>query len=370
MPLLAVASELRKRNPQIKLVYIGERHGKFAYIAKDSGLFDELRYISAGKLRRYHGESLLTRLFDIKTNILNIRDLFRLCAGLVQGYFLLRTIKPDAMLLKGGFVCVPIATAGRLRHVPYVTHDSDALPGLSNRLAARWARYHATAMPAKYYSYPEETVKPVGVPTDDRYKQYNATELSNFRKKHRIPVGSDVLLVTGGSNGARRLNEAFISLVPDLLKRHPKLYILHQIGAGNEDQVVGLTEDQRKRFCAFGFSQELFELSAIADVVIARAGASALADLGAQRKACIVVPNPYLAGGHQLKNAQVYQESNAAIIVGENELQADAKPLFGAIERLLNDRSLRQQLGESMHRLQPKYPAASALADILENLAA
>ena len=153
-PLLAVAYEFRTRNPGTTLVYIGEKNGKFSYIAENSNLFDELYFVSAGKLRRYHGESLLTRLFDVKTNILNIRDVFRLLAGLVQSYFLFRKIQPDALLLKGGYVGVPVASAGRLHHVPYITHDSDALPGLSNRLAARWARYHATAMPAKYYSYP------------------------------------------------------------------------------------------------------------------------------------------------------------------------------------------------------------------------
>lgn len=314
-------------------------------------------------MRRYHGESWLIKLFDIKTNVLNIRDLFKLSAGLIQSYFLIKRIKADTMLLKGGFVCVPVALAARAHNIPYITHDSDALPGLSNRIAARWARYHATAMPAHYYSYPLHSVRVVGVPTDTRFRPYSKAERAILKEKYGIPAQSSVLLVTGGSNGARRLNQAIIAIMPLLAQEN--VYILHQIGSGNDDQIEGLSEDVKQHVSFFDFTSELFHMSAIADVVITRAGASAVADLGAQSKACIIVPNPYLTGGHQLKNAQVYQDAEAAVIVSEDDLNTP-DVVYRAISELLKDEGKRQILASNLHKLIPEKSAAVALAELLE----
>lgn len=309
---------------------------------------------------------MLTKLLDVKTNALNIIDVFRLAIGVVQSFFLLKRLKPASLLLKGGFVCVPVALSARLRGVPYITHDSDALPGLSNRLAARWAKYHATALPAKYYSYPAETVRTVGVPTDIRFREYSAAEKSLLKEKYGFPPEAQVLLITGGSNGARRLNSTILQILPQLLESHPDLRILHQVGQGNEDQLYGFPKEYEDKIMFFGFSSEIFHMSAIADVIVARAGASAIADYAAQSKACIVVPNPFLTGGHQLKNAQVYAQAKAALIVNEKNMN---KELPLAIEDLLKHPEKRAELSKNLHSLVPPKNAAAALADLIGEIA-
>jgi UDP-N-acetylglucosamine--N-acetylmuramyl-(pentapeptide) pyrophosphoryl-undecaprenol N-acetylglucosamine transferase len=365
-PLLAVASELRKKYPKTKIIYIGEKNGKFGHILDNSNqLFDEKHFIYAGKLRRYHGESIAERLMDWRTLLLNIRDIFRLAVGLWQSFRLLRRLKPNALLLKGGFVCVPVAIAARLQGRPYVTHDSDAIPGMANRIAGRWARYHATGQPAKYYNYPPESVRFVGVPTDERFRDYSSSEKRILKEKYGFEADAKVLLITGGSNGARRLNEAVLNALPKLLKKHENLYVLHQIGAGNEDQLKDFPEklDSRVRF--FDFSPEIFHMSAIADVIITRAGASAMADYATQQKACVVVPNPYLTGGHQLKNAQVLSEADAAVIVTEPDMLADKKGLYGAVSDLLKDPKRRVEIAKNLNKLNPGRRAASDLAELV-----
>lgn len=325
--------------------------------------------MSAGKLRRYHGESFLRKLFDVKTNLLNIRDVFRLLAGLVQSYFLLKRLKADSVLLKGGFVCVPVAMAAHAHKVPYITHDSDALPGLSNRIAARWAKYHATAMPAQYYTYPKDSIRVVGVPTDNRYRSYSKAEQAILREKFGISTDAQVILATGGSNGARRMNDVIINALPELLGKNPKLHILHQIGAGNDDQVAGLSSELYSRATFFDFSSELFHMSAIADVVITRAGASAIADFAQQGRACIVIPNPFLTGGHQLKNAQVYADANAAVILQEDKLAGNTKLLGNSLQDLLDNPKKREELAKNLHALVPPKNAALSLAELLEEIA-
>lgn len=368
-PLLAVASELRKQNKSVELIYIGERGGKFARIATDSKLFDEYHFVSAGKIRRYHGESFAAKLLDFKTLFLNFRDIFRLVRGIFQGYFLLKRLKPNSILLKGGFVCVPVALASRFHKIPYITHDSDALPGLANRIAARWARYHATGQPAKYYTYPTTSVKYVGVPSDERFRPYTSAEQTILKQKYHIDPNSQVLLIMGGSNGARRVNEAVINLLPQLMKDYPELYVFHQVGQGNEDQTATLPPELTKRVTFFDFSSDIFHMSAIADVIITRAGASIMADLAQQKKACIVIPNPFLTGGHQMKNAQVFDEAGAALIVHESEMIKDPTILFSNITDLLNNSAKRTQLSENLHKLNPVQSPALSIAKILQEIA-
>lgn len=302
---------------------------------------------------------------DWQTLLLNLRDIFLLAVGFWQSFWLLRRLQPSSLLLKGGFVCVPVALAARLLHRPYVTHDSDAIPGLSNRIAGRWARYHATGQPAKYYNYPPESVRFVGVPTDARFRDYSASEVKILKEKYGFRADAQILLVTGGSNGARRLNEAVIAVLPKLLKKHEDLYVLHQIGAGNEDQIEALPEEFDSRVKFFDFSSEIFHMSAIADVIVTRAGASAMADYAAQKKACVVVPNPYLTGGHQLKNAQVLQEATAAVVITEPDMLADKKGLYEAVSGLLDDSKMRTKLASNLHKLNPSRRAAAELVALV-----
>lgn len=260
---------------------------------------------------------------------------------------------------------MPVSLAAHQHNVPYITHDSDALPGLSNRIAAKWARYHATAMPAQYYKYPKASVRVVGVPSDNRFRSYSQAEQAILREKYGIAPAAPVILVTGGSNGARRLNEAVIAMLPQLVAQYPDVHVLHQLGAGNEDQIDQLDEHTKAHTTFFDFTSELFHMSAIADVVITRAGASTVADFGTQGKACVIVPNPYLTGGHQLKNAQVYADAEAAVIVPETELDT----LKATVTELLADPTKRALLSSNLHGLLPDKSPAAALSDLLEEIA-
>lgn len=289
-----------------------------------------------------------------------------MAAGTLQSYFLLKRLKPDALLLKGGFVCVPVALSARAHRIPYITHDSDALPGLSNRIAARWAKYHATGMPARYYPYPAASVKVVGVPTDEHFREYSLAEINLLKEKYGFKPNNRVLLITGGSNGARRLNTAILEILPSLMAKQADLRILHQIGEGNEDQLIDFPKEFKDKIFFFSFSPEIFHMSAVADLIVARAGASAIADYAAQSKACIIVPNPYLTGGHQLKNAQVYSQAGAAVIVQEENM---AGKLYEAIDNLLQNSQRRAELSKNLHALAPQKKAAASLAGLLIEVA-
>lgn len=366
-PLLAVARELKKLQPAVRIIYVGEKNGKFSHIAEESGVFDSCKYIYAGKLRRYHGESLFTRLTDIKTLFFNVRDIFKLFAGTVQSIFLFRKLRPASVLLKGGYVCVPASIGAKLSKAVIITHDSDALPGLSNRFAAQFATYHATAMPPKYYSYPSKSVKHVGLPVNELFREYSNSEMRFLREKLKIKIESPVILITGGSNGAHRLNNWILQSLEELMHIYPELHAIIAAGKGNKKQFEksAVYHSYKDRIILEEFTDELYHYSAVSDVIITRAGATAIAEFAAQSKACVLIPSPFLSGGHQLKNAVVYNDAGSVKVVYEKDLTHGVKLLTTAIQGLLDNKSDRTELGRRLHATLPIKPASKSLAELL-----
>lgn len=356
-PLLAVAEHVKQQDKSTVLVSIGEKGNKFSDLTANSQFIDESYQIAAGKFRRYHGQSLLVRLLDIRTNVLNLRDVFRVLVGTWQAWRLLGRLKPDLVFLKGGFVGVPVGLSAALRKIPIVTHDSDVLPGLANRIISRWAKIHATALPADYYVYDKQKTIHVGVLVEPSYIPVT-TELQR-QYKERLGVANDmqVVLVTGGSSGAARINEVIRSFIEQLLDENSKLYVVHQVGKGKMDTYRDFSHP---RLMIHEFLSPMFAYTGAADVVICRASGNTLAELAMQQKACIVIPSPFLADGHQLKNAELLQEQESAVVVQETEMSG----LKRHIEHLLKDEKERKKLAQNLHKA-AMPDAADTLARLL-----
>ena len=162
-PLLAVAEEIRKIDNTANIVFIGQKGDPFGMRLEGSQIIDESIFISAGKFRRYHGEGW-KQLLDVPTLFKNFLDFFKFLIGSIQAYSVLGKIKPDIIFIKGGYIGVPVGLAAAMRKIKYITHDSDTMPGLANRIIAKWALMHATGMPSEFYDYPKEKTTYVGVP--------------------------------------------------------------------------------------------------------------------------------------------------------------------------------------------------------------
>ena len=359
-PLLAVGHELKQIDPNNRLIYVGQRGDRFGGVVAENAIIDEVYLVSAGKFRRYHGEGL-RQLLDVKTVWLNLRDGLRVVAGMWQSWRLLRRLKPDIVFCKGGFVGVPVGLAAALCKVPYVTHDSDAIPGLANRIIARWAAGHAVALNTTHYPYPRRITRTVGVPIAPEYKLVDDRAMRAARKQLQL-AGHPVVLVTGGGLGASRLNNVVLQIVPALLRRYPRLRLIHTVGTDHE-QTMHTAYDQtipavdRARVQDIGYTTELQRYSTAADVVIARGGATNFAELAAQGKPAIIVPNPLLTGGHQLKNAEIYAQAGAVVLVREQDMLTNPDTLLEKLCELLDDREARMTL--STHIVQFARPAAA-----------
>ncbi len=362
-PVLAVARELRRQKPQAKIIYVGENNGKFLDLVKSNKDIDQVYTIPAGKFRRYHGESWGKRILDVRTNLLNLRDFFLFVAGIARSYLLLGKVKPDVVFLKGGFVGVPVGYASAMRHVPFVTHDSDATAGLANRLVSKWAVCHATALPEDFYMYPRDKTRYVGVLVNDEFQAITPELQSSYKAELGIASSSPMLLVTGGSLGAKRLNRAFADIAPELLDRFKNLTIIHQVGKSGRDTYQNFSD---KRLIVMPFLDAMHRYTGGADLVVARAGANTLAELGVQGKAVIVVPNAQLAGGHQTKNAQKLAKEKAVVVVDETSQAKTSRALQKSIISLLADTKKRHQLGQNLQQISPTGGARKLVMLLLE----
>lgn len=360
-PLLAVSRELKSLKPDCTVIYVGERGGRFDELTRNCQDIDASYRVFAGKFRRYHGESWLMRILDIKTIFMNLRDVVRVFLGIFEAIFLLRKLKPDVVFLKGGFVGVPIGLAAALLHIPTVTHDSDALPGLANRMVGRWAKINATALPANYYPYAASKVRHVGVLVEHNYKYVDQALQAEYKQQLGFSKSAQVLLITGGSTGAERINKGVVGIIDRLLAANASLQVIHQVGKGK----TGVYGDYKhSRLNVLEFLNPMYVFMGAADLVIARASGNTVAELGTQGKAAIIIPNPDLTGGHQLKNAERLAGQGAAFVLPENLIYDEATGLLATITKLLGDLNLRQRLASRLQEV-TSSDAANKLASIL-----
>lgn len=367
-PLLAVASELKKQQPGAEIVYIGQTGDGLGDIAREHPMIDSAYSIRAGKLRRYHGEGL-RQLLDIPTMLKNLRDILYVLIGLVQSWRLLKRLTPDVIFIKGGFVGVPVGLAAAGRHIPYVTHDSDALPGLANRIIARWAATHAVALPEEVYDYAIDKTVTVGVPVVADYVPVTTEQQAAYKRKLGLPEQARLLFIIGGGLGAQRVNLAAAEAIIHLLQEYRDLQVVHGVGRANEQQMqklymTTLSTAEQSRVSVKGYLTDAYLYSGAADVIITRAGATQMAEFAVQGKVCIVVPNPVLTGGHQLKNAEYLQAKHAAVLVSEQELQDNPNVLAARVSELLKDTAKRTELAKNLSAF--AHPeAAKQLAALL-----
>lgn len=363
-PILAVALALKKQDPHCQIIYIGEKGSRFADLTKEHEAIDVVHTIWAGKLRRFHGRSWWDHLSDVRLVLLNIRDLFFLLMGSLQSLVLIARLKPDAIFLKGGFVGVPVGLAGAILRQVLVTHDSDAIPGLANRIVSRFVSTHAVAMEPALYPYPTDKTVQVGVLVEPGFQPVSPMQREAFASQIGIPKAATVLLITGSSSGAQRINEATKAIITQLLSDYPSLHVIHQTGKG----FGNFYEPYRhERLHVLEFMRPMYVYTGAADIVVARASANTVAELGTQHKPVIVVPNPFLTAGHQLKNARILESYNAVITVTETIDGTNVTELDLAVRTLLNNPHERMRLARNLQKF-TKAGAAEHLATILHSV--
>ncbi|MEK7512709.1 MAG: UDP-N-acetylglucosamine--N-acetylmuramyl-(pentapeptide) pyrophosphoryl-undecaprenol N-acetylglucosamine transferase, partial [Patescibacteria group bacterium] len=311
-PLRGVADELiAETGGKIRLAYVGPRHsleGEF----HDRGIASFA--IAGGKFRRY-------------ASLENLLDIPRLVVSFVQAFTILYRLMPDAVFSKGGTGALPVVVAAWFYLIPIVVHESDAIPGISNKLSAKLAKRIAISFRSAAAFFPPEKTAFVGNPVRRELRgegvaQSTAKQTLGFYQN--VPLA----LVLGGSQGSTRINTFVVDNLETLLT---EVQIYHQTGDANLEEVKAsvrpvmqrASEELQRRYRIVGsFAPDKLTLAfSAADVILSRAGAGAIYEIAAFQKPAILVPFPEAARNHQYRNATEYAATGAAIIVEESNFK-------------------------------------------------
>ncbi len=341
IPALAIADALRAGPGGAELLFLGTPRGLESTLVPKAGY--RLELIEVGQLKNV---SLATRA----------RTLLDLPLAVLKARTLLRSFRPDVVVGVGGYASGPAMAAAILAGVPTLAFEPNAAPGLANRLVGKRVSAAAVnfAPAARFFRNAQVT----GIPVREAF----------FALPEKSPGSPPHLLVFGGSQGARVLNQIMPRILPALLDALPSLTVLHQAGAR-------AAEETRAAFAAAGADSRRWTVSAFlddmplrfaaADLVLARSGASTVAELCAAGKPSLLVPFPLAADDHQRRNAEVLVDQGAASVLIEAELTPER--LLAELLRLLGDRGALERMAQRARAL-ARQDASDVIAGMVRAL--
>ena len=338
-----------------------------------------VRKIAAGKFRRYAGWTVSDYLKNWDTTLKdlivgNFCGLIGFISGIFQSFWrmLLKKNRPDVVFLKGGFVGLPVGIVARFFRIPYVIHESDATPGLANRLLMKHANVIARAIPSSEGDKTASKTIVTGVPVAPEFKKVSETKQKQLKKAFGFDEDKPLVVITGGSQGAQHINEAVRDILPEMLKFASVGLVA---GRGRYEEMVDLKKYEdwdkaklKSNFRMWAFNSAMHELMGAADVVVSRAGATTIAELAALSKAVVLVPFEQLPGSHQVKNAERLLAMDAVKMVKDSRMVQQPGILLETVQKLIRSPKLRKDLATKLHETY-KPKAAEDLAKIVIELA-
>ena len=265
--------------------------------------------------------------------------LFKLWRTMARCRRLLKEVRADAVLGMGGFTSLPPCWAAKRVGLAAFVHDSNALPGKANRLTARFCREILIGMEAARSFFPEKPVAFTGTPVRGEMRVLPGRAVA--AAKFGLDPARPTLLVTGGSQGARKLN----SLVAAAFADFPAgCQVLHVAGPQDEERVREEVAG-REGYRVLGFCDDMPAAYAVADAVLSRSGASSMTELAFLGLPSVLVPFPSAADDHQTRNAEVFARAGAAFLEAERGL--DAAKLASRVTSLMSDLQTRERMAQA-----------------------
>jgi UDP-N-acetylglucosamine--N-acetylmuramyl-(pentapeptide) pyrophosphoryl-undecaprenol N-acetylglucosamine transferase len=268
---------------------------------------------------------------------------------------IIRRFRPDVVLGTGGYVMAPLMAAAAMRGIPIVLQEQNALPGRATRMLSRLARVVATAYPESG-SYLRARAVVTGTPVRAEF----------WKRRTDFPARPARLLILGGSQGAHRINQAIGEALPQLTGSLG-LDVWHQTGERDFAAMksLGETHGSSGRYHPFAFAEELGSRIYAADLVLSRAGASAISEVSAAGIPMVLVPGSF-AGGHQRLNGAPYEAAGAAVTIPDAE--CDGRRVVQVVSEIVHDPLRYSKMVDAMASL-GRPAAADAVASLLREAA-
>ena len=345
-PAIAIADALKKLQPDTDFLFVGTRNRMEWKTVPKYGYKIKSIWIS-GLHRRLTIQNIL---FPVK-----------LIVSLIQSFFILKSFKPDMVIACGGFAAGPVGWMGKKLGIPLVLQEQNSFPGVTNRMLAKHADQIFTAFEEADNYLPTQKTVLAGNPVRSRLEEVSREDAL---KAFNFSDGQPVLLILGGSGGARVVNEA-ISEHLDKLHNDLKLQIIWQCGQKYRSKIeakIDLSKYPNVRLLAF--IDNIDAAYSAADLVVTRAGAGTCSELMNVGQPAILVPSPNVAGDHQKKNAKALLDAEAAKMLDETQLKGR---LSDMIESLIRNKKELRAMSQAMNKL-ARPDAADKIANEIFSL--
>ena len=346
-PALALAREIKKLNPEASFLYIGTEKGLESDLVRREGIPFKAIEITG---------------FKRSLSFENAKTIMRFLTGVSKSKKLLKEFKPDVVIGTGGYVCGPVVYAASRLKIPTIIHEQNSVPGLTNKFLSRYVSKVAISFEESAQFFPKEKVILTGNPRGSEV-------VSHIGSRAIDALGIDstkpVVLIFGGSRGAKAINEAVLKNIEALKdKPYQVIYItgeVHYQSVKDELDLVGTPPN----IIVKPFIHNMPEILPAVDLVVSRAGATTIAELTALGIASILIPSPYVTNNHQEKNAQALVDDGAAMMIKENELNGNT--LLKAIDDIMLDGQKNTLMKEAAKR-KGMPDSAERMLEIIKDL--
>ena len=327
-PAIAVADELRRRHPDVEAVFVGTRAGLEARIVPEAGY--GIEFIVAKGLR---GRGLFGKLVTIAG----------ISVGVLQAISILIRLKPALVFGSGGFASAATLVGASLLGYPVAIQEQNSIPGLTNRLLARYARkvYTGFKMAEKYFKGHHGVLFTGNPLRRVLFEEVNG----NARAYFGFNSQSSVVLVFGGSRGAHSLNVAAV----DLFKRMKNLQGIIQTGEKDFEWVSSELGEYANRVVVRKYLDRIVLAYRASDIVIARAGALSVSEISCMRIPSILVPYPYAADDHQYFNARELEDLGGCVVIRDRELSGEKLALI--VEDFISNPEKLSRMREALEKV-------------------
>ncbi|MBT3174330.1 MAG: undecaprenyldiphospho-muramoylpentapeptide beta-N-acetylglucosaminyltransferase [Lentimicrobiaceae bacterium] len=339
-PAIAIANELKSKINDIEILFVGAK-----------GRMEMEKVPMAG----YKIIGLWISGLQRRLTIKNLLFPFKLISSLLKAKSIINKFSPNVVVGTGGYASGPLLYCASLSKIPTLIHEQNAFPGITNKLLAKNVSKVCVSYSGMEKFFPPDKLKITGNPIRKEILHISVSkkEALNF---FGLETDKKTLLIIGGSQGARKINEAILHNIKIVLDMN--IQLLWQTGESSFDSIVKNTTEF-KNIQVRKFIQRMDMAYSACDFIISRAGAIAIAEIIASKKPAIFIPLPSAAEDHQTKNAMSLVEGNAGIIINENDC---INRLPVALENLVNDNELQKRIINNLDSF--SYPnAASDIAD-------
>ncbi|QKS71522.1 undecaprenyldiphospho-muramoylpentapeptide beta-N-acetylglucosaminyltransferase [Paenalkalicoccus suaedae] len=347
-PALALIRHIASVNPEAEFLYIGTENGLEGSIAPKSNIPFKTVTISG---------------FKRKISLHNVRTVYQFLKAVTDSKKYMKEFRPDVVIGTGGYVCGPVVYAASKLGIPTIIHEQNSVPGLTNKFLSKYVTKVAISFEEAASYFPKEKTIFTGNPRASEVAAKAKSESKEAIKQLGLDPTKKTLLVVGGSRGARPLNEAMLASLEEFgSKSYQCIYVTGDVHYDSVKQKMG---EATPNILAVPYIHDMPALLLEIDAVVARAGATTLAELTALGIPSILIPSPYVTNNHQEKNARALEKVGAAKVILEKDVTPSV--LLKACDDLLENNEAWSLMSRSAY--EAGMPEASAkLVGVMESI--